>query len=391
MGFFGYTKRVLRREWGLIRKHPIYPSLMVVIPVVSFLFFVVLFSKGVPRDIPIAVVDRDQTTLSRQLISMIDATPTAYVTYEVSGVDEGEHLMKQGDIMAMVYIPRNFEKDILSNTQTRVAAYVSGMNITANGMLSKDIQTTVSTFSAGIQIQLLMKKGLSEAEAYAQMMPVSFDKHILFNPYLSYSYFLMPSFMPMMLLIFTLMLTIFVIGTELKNATAGAWMEAAGGRIWPALVGKMLPYTLCLWLLSLFMNTIMYSFMGVPLNGSTFIVLFAGCWLVLAYQSIAILIISVVANLRLSLSLGGGYGVLAFTFSGLTFPMMAMGPVVRLFCYLFPFTFYTEVFIDQALRGAPPVYAIQDLGWMSLFVFLPLLCVPRLKEVATNEKYWGRT
>lgn len=64
------------------------------------------------------------------------------------------------------------------------------------------------------------------------------------------------------------------------------------------------------------------------------------------------MIVTVLSNLRLSLSLGGGYSVLAFTFSGLTFLIMAMSKPMQWFCCIFPFTFYTDIMVDQALRGA---------------------------------------
>ena len=90
------------------------------------------------------------------------------------------------------------------------------------------------------------------------------------------------------------------------------------------------------------------------------------------------------------LSIGGGYSVLAFTFSGLTFPIMAMWEPMQWVSRIFPFTFYTDLFVDQMLRGTPWVYSLPDLCWMSLFIVLPLLCLPRLKRVATEEKFWGR-
>lgn len=391
MGFFRKTGRVLRREWGRIRKYPIYPTLMIILPVISFLFFAAVFGEGTPRDMPIAVLDEDHSPLSRQLASMIDATPAAMVSYDIQDMGQGERMMREGKIEAIVYIPRNFEKDIYSNSPTRVGAYVNGTNIAVNGFLGKDLQTTVTTFSTGIQIQTLMKKGLSEKQAYNQAMPIYFDRHLLFNPWVNYGYFLMPSFMPMMLLIFTILLTVFAIGSELKNATAGEWMAAADGEIWPALIGKMIPYTGAMFLMSLLMNTIMYKWVGVPLNGSAALLILAGFLFVLSYQSIGVLIISVLSNLRLSLSIAGGYSVLAFTFSGLTFPLMAMDWYVVAFSRIFPFTFYTDVFIDQAMRGAPVIYSIHDLGWMTVvFILLPLLCLPRLKKIATNETYWRR-
>ena len=133
---------------------------------------------------------------------MIDDTPTAMVAYGIQGMDEGERLMREGRIMAIVQIPAFFEKNILSNSQTLLENYVSGTNITVNGLLSKDIQTAVTTFTAGIQLQVLMKQGLTQRQAMAQLMPVRFDKHVLFNPHINYGYYLSPSFMPMMLMIF---------------------------------------------------------------------------------------------------------------------------------------------------------------------------------------------
>ncbi len=363
-GFLHNTYAVLRRELVRLTHQPMYFVLMLVLPVVSFAFFALLFNKGVARDIPIAVLDDDHTSLSRKVTQMIDATPTALVAYEIQDMDEGERLMREGKVMAIVQIPSFFEKNILSNSQTHIENYVSGTNITVNGLLSKDIQTAVTTFTAGIQLQLLTKQGLSEKQAMAQLMPVRFSRHVLFNPYINYGYYLSPSFMPMMLLIFVVMVTVFTIGTELKHATAREWIDTANGSVGAALTGKILPVTVIMFLMSLVMLLIIFKVVGVPLNGSL--------------------------TVRLSLSIGGGYSVLAFTFSGLTFPVMAMWPAMRYLSKLFPFTYYTDIFVDQMLRGAPVACSLPDMGYMSLFIVLPLLCLPRLRTICTEEKYWGR-
>ena len=388
--YFKETDQVVRRELRRIVRQPMYWVLMVVLPVVSFAFFAVIFERGVARNIPIAVLDEDHTTLSRKVTQMIDDTPTALVSYGVQSMDEGERLMREGRIMAIVQIPAFFEKDILSNRQTHIENYISGTNITVNGLLSKDIQTAVTTFSAGIQLQLLMKQGLTERQAMAQLMPVRFDRHVLFNPHINYGYYLSPSFMPMMLMIFTVMATIFAIGTELKYGTSREWLATGGDSVAAALAGKTLPITAAMFLMSLVMLVVIFKIVGTPLNGSLGIILAGTLLFVLAYQSIAVMIVALLANLRLSLSIGGGYSVLAFTFSGLTFPMMAMYPWVQAFSKIFPFTFYTDIFIDQALRGAPVVDSLWDMGYIALFIVLPMLCLPRLRKICSDEKYWGR-
>ena len=357
-GFLHNTCAVMRRETGRITRQPMYFVLMIVLPVVSFAFFALLFNQGAIRNIPIAVLDQDNTTLSRKAVQMIDDTPTAMVAYGIQGMDEGERLMREGRIMAIVQIPAFFEKNILSNSQTHLENYVSGTNITVNGLLSKDIQTAVTTFTAGIQLQVLMKQGLTQRQAMAQLMPVRFDKHVLFNPHINYGYYLSPSFMPMMLMIFVVMVTVFAIGTELKHATAREWLGTGNGSVAAALAGKVLPITAVMFLISLVMLVINFKIVGTPLNGSLAVILAGTLLFILSYQSISVLIVSLLANLRLSLSIGGGYSVLAFTFSGLTFPIMAMWEPMQWVSKIFPFTFYTDIFVDQMLRGTPWAYSL---------------------------------
>lgn len=385
-----HTAAVLRRELGRIARQPMYVVLMLLLPVLSFSFFALLFEKGVAHDIPIAVFDEDGTTLSRKIVDMIDATPTALVAYEVQDMPQAERLMREGRIMAIVQVPDFFEKNILSNRQTHVEAYITGTNITVNGLLARDIQTAVTTFSAGIQLQLLTKQGLTDRQAMAQLMPVRFSKHVLFNPYTNYGYYLSPSFMPMMLLIFVIMTTIFAVGTELKRGTAGEWLATGGDSVAASVAGKLLPITVVMFLVAMAMLCIIFKVVGVPLNGSLWVILLATLLFIVSYQAIGLFIVALLSNLRLSLSIGGGYSVLAFTFSGLTFPVMAMWPAMQYLSRLFPFTYYTDIFVDQMLRGAPVVCSLSDLGYMSLFILLPFLCRRRLRRICTEEKFWGR-
>ncbi len=388
--FLRNTSAVLRREIDRITHQPILFVLTVLLPLISFAFFALLFDKGEISNVPIAVYDEDHTSLSRKVTQMIDDTPTAWVCYEIQSMAEGERLMREGKISGIVLIPSFFEKNILSNRQTTIDAYISGTNVTVNGLLSKDIQTCVATFTAGIQIQLLTKQGMTELQAMAQLMPVRFSKHVLFNPYINYGYYLSPSFLPMMLMIFVVMVSVFVIGAELKHGTAGEWFATANGSTPAALVGKLLPITAIMFMISLVMFVIIFKAVGTPLNGSLWVILVGTLLFILSYQAISMMIVALLANLRLSLSIGGGYSVLAFTFSGLTFPIMAMWPAMQLASRFFPFTYYTDIFIDQMLRGAPAAYSLPDLCYMLLFIVIPLLCLPRLKKVCTEEKFWGR-
>gem|GEM_PF-6905589 len=51
-----------------------------VLPFIIFGFFAAIFYKGVPRDLPMAYINYDQSQLSENLLRMLDATPTTYPT-----------------------------------------------------------------------------------------------------------------------------------------------------------------------------------------------------------------------------------------------------------------------------------------------------------------------
>lgn len=388
--FFHDIFAVFRRELQHIVQHRMYRMLTIVLPVISFAFFAVLFDNGAIHKLPVAILDEDHTPLSRKLSMMIGETSGVLVAYDICDMNEGEKLMREGKISGIVLIPDNFESDIYGNEQTHVDAYISGSNISVNGMLSKDIQTTVQTFAAGIQLTKLQSAGLTAYQAMAQVMPIRFSKHVISNPYLNYGYYLAPIFMLMMLMIFTVLTTIYAIGRELRYSTAGEWIAAGGGNVTASLLGKILPITLIMTILAQVMFIIMFRSVGVPLNGNYWVLLFGAEMFIISYQAIAVFIITVLGNLRLGLSIGGGYSVLAFTFSGLTFPIMAMYPVMQVVSKIFPFTYFTEIFIDQAMRGAPSVYSIMPIVCMAAFIVLPILVMPRLRKIATDSKYWGK-
>lgn len=101
---------VLRRELGMFNSYKTFSRLSIGLPILSFVVFILLFRTGVPHDIPIAVYDPGNTPLSRQLSRMIDATPSARVAYHITDLAEGERMMKEGKIDAIVFDSAQFGK-----------------------------------------------------------------------------------------------------------------------------------------------------------------------------------------------------------------------------------------------------------------------------------------
>lgn len=391
MNFHQRIVAVFHRELTRIWHFKAYLAVLTILPVISLCFFAYIFREGITHNLPIALLDMDKTPLSRKLANMIDAAPEVEIRYSVSSAEDGKRLIREGRAHALLLIPEAFEAGILSLTPTNFEAYISGSNILINGLTSKSLLTTATTFSKGIQIQMLQQQGLSAESAMAMVMPVNFSKHIMFNPYTNYSYYLSPSFMPMMLLIFTLLSTIFAIGSELRYASADKWIAAAEDSFLVALAGKLLPTFLAMVFYLFAMFFLLFYIIGVPLNGSFIILAFGGVVFLLSYIAIGITLIALTADMRLALSLGGGYAVMAFSFSGLTFPLIAMHKSIQFFSHIFPFSYVTDIVIDQALRGAPISRSLYNICYIMIFWLLPIVSYNRLKRVCQQQKYWYKS
>lgn len=379
-----------RRETERLATNREYRSVLIWLPLGVILFFALFFSKEVVGSLPVAVVDEDNTYLSRRLVSMLYATHETALVEEVADMVEARSQLLAGDVVGVVEIPNGFARNILSGVASEVIYYDSGTNISTSSLSSKGVQTAVTSFGVGVALQRAEIGGAMPDEAMAQAMPIGFTTYALFNPWLNYAYYVGPCFWAMVLIIASVLSTICAVGSELRYATSVEWLRSANGSLLAGLMGKLAPTTLILWLLAAVIGELIFGVFGAPMRGSWAVLAVGTMVLIVAYQAVALFVVAMTASFRLSLSLGGGYSVLAFTFSGVTFPTMAMISWVQPFTMLFPYTYFMELYIDQAVRGVEWWRSMTELAAMLLFCLLPLLLFGRLKKVLVNRRFWGK-
>ena len=388
--FLSGVTATARREVGRIASNGEYRSVVIWLPLGVILFFAIFFSQEVVGSLPVAVVDEDNSYLSRRLVSMLYATHETALAEGVADMAEARAKLLAGDVVGVVEIPTNFSENLLSGVTTAVRYYDSGTNISTSSLSSKGVQTAVSSFGIGVALQRAEMEGAMPDEVMAQAMPIDFSTYALFNPWLNYAYYVAPCFWVMILIIASMLSTIYAVGSELRYGTSVEWLRSANGSLVGAIAGKLAPVTLFLWLLAMVVGELIFGLFGAPMRGSWVVLAVGTAVLIVAYQAVALFVVALTASFRLSLSLGGGYSVLAFTFSGVTFPTMAMLAWVQPFTMLFPYTYFMRLYIDQAVRGSAWWLSMQDISAMLLFCLLPLLVLGRLKRVAINRKFWGR-
>jgi len=382
--------KVMRRETRRIADSWVLVFTTMIAPLTAFLIIIWLFSSGVVRDLPIAVVDMDHTAYSAKVTRLIDATPVCNVMLRLNSIEEAKQMMDRGKIDAIVVLPTDLERKVLNSGSPAIAVYINNSNVVKGGALKSGLFTTLSTISAGVKVQVAIKKGQTPEQAVEKARPVKVNTHLLFNPFGNYSYFLVLGLLPLLAVVFIFLGSVYALGMELKEGTAGELIALAQKNVTVALVGKMLPYTFLFFMDMMIMNIILIKTLGTPVHGSLFIILLSEFLLIISYQLLAILFLKLSANLRLSLSLGSAYTMMALTFSGLTFPSIAMPFIAQLFSLIFPYTFWLQIFMSQTLRGEPVTEVLLPLLAFILFIVGGILAFPGMKRKLTYHKYWYR-
>lgn len=384
-------RAVVRREMARAGSSAYYPVLLVALPLLSFAILVAIFGGGVPRDLPVVVLDQDHTALSRGLTRMIDATSSMRVAWQVTNPSAARDLILEGKAYASVAFPADMERDVGRGQAPKVVARYNAQILLPASLIRRDLRAVVSTASAGLERRARQSRGEAPSSALAHIEPIRLDAHALFNPQLNYVHFLVAALLPTMLQLFVTVGTVFVIGVELKESTAGDWLAAAGNSTWRAVAGKLLPYTLHFSVLGGVMLAVIFRWTGAPLRGNAQVLAAATILLVLAYQAVALLLIAWLANLRLATSAAAVYCTPAFAFVGVTFPAIGMPAVGRAWGAILPLTHYLRVLTDQGLRGTPAWVSMPSLGILLVFVLAaPVLCWWRLGRVLRDPKCWGR-
>lgn len=382
---------VFKREIGIFAHSPFYLLFTMLLPLATFGLFLVIFHNEIPRDLPVVICDQDDSTLSRQITRMINATSALAVTASVDNPLKGAAMIRQNNAYALILVPRDTEKDVKRGMAPAIVAYYNNQWLLASGVIYRAVREAIGTLSAGLDIRSRMLRGADPAQALETYEPIRVDSHLLFNPNLNYRYLLLPGLLPTIIQAFILMVIVRAIGSELKHGTAGEWLDTAGGRPWAAVLGKVMPYTICFIILVVFMLVLLIRFANLPVYGNMPLVLGASVLFVLAYESMGLAFIVLAGNLRLANSLAGFYAGPAFAVVGITFPVAGMPFFARLWHNSLPLSHYMCIFLDQTLRGAPPQASSHALLALFLFTVIPpLLFVPRLARQMRNPACWGR-
>lgn len=343
--------------------------------------------EGIPQQMPIGLVDQDQTTTTRKLIRTLDAFQSTQIVANFPDVSTARQAMQRGEIYGFLYFPQGTTDKLLASRQPKISFYYSYTSITAGALVFRDLKTISTLGSAAVGSSTMKAKGYTERQIQTFLQPIVIDLHPLGNPWTNYNFYLSTMLIPGCILLFVFLVATYCIGTELKEGTAHQWIDTADGDVVSALLGKMLPLTLTF--LAVFYGYLIYVFyvLGFPHEGGFLPILLLGTLTVLAAEGFGIFVFGIFPSLRMSMSMCSLWAVLSFSMVGTAFPTIAMDPALEILANLFPLRHYFMIYQISVLGGYPLADVWGNICALILFAALPLIVLRRIGNVARHYTY----
>ena len=379
--------KVICRQVKQIIKNPIYWVCLVIIPLLVSFFFVDMMKEGLPTNLPIGVVDQNNSATTRSLIRTLDSFQGVKVVENYRSSLEARIEMQRGTIYGYFFIPKNMSEDLISGKQPTISFYYNSGILLAGSFAYKDMKTIATLANASVAKAKMTALGYSEEQIKRFLQPIKLETHIIHNPTMDYNVYLSTTFIPACIGLFIFLMTAYSLGTELKWKGAKEWIDTAHKNIYVAVIGKLIPQTILF--SAVFMVYLIYAFgyLDFPYACNIWLLGISALLLILSIQGLAVFLFSFIPSLRMAMSICALWGVLSFSISGFTFPVEEMDSPLQMVSWLFPLRHYFMIYQINILNGYPIYYAW--IHYLSLITFwlIPIILLPRLKKAMLTFHY----
>ena len=387
MRYLRQIGNIALRELNILRKNRIYGFCMVVFPLMVVIFFTTILDSGLPQDLPIGVVDQDNSATSRNLVRKLNAMQSSRVVARYPTVTEARNAMQENKIYAYLYIPNGTSAKLLAGRQPKISYYYTLTCLTAGTMASTDLKTLGSLGSAAVGQATLRAKGATSQQIKSVLQPITIDCHKIANPEGSYNVYLTTAFVPGIMMLFMALLSAYSLGMELKFGTGKEWIEKADGNIVVAIIGKYLIHTLVFLLVVFLFQYYIYCVLHFPRLGNTWSIVRLCVLQVIASLGFGIFAFGLMPSMRMSMSICSLWSVLSFSMCGSAFPVMGMDAPLQALSWLFPLRHYFMLYQVTVFNGFPVIDAWFHLVALVAFTLLPWFVLRKVKNAMLNYVY----
>ncbi|MEG0316596.1 MAG: ABC transporter permease [Comamonas sp.] len=382
----------LQREWQRLRACRWDWAMVSWVPLLSMALMCWIFSAGQPYKLPIAVWNEDPSSMSRQLVRMLQATPGLEVVHSVLNPAEAADALQRMQVYGVVHIPPGMERDVKRGGAATVTLMHNAQLATASSLLQRDLQQVVGTLSAGVEMQARAKRGDPHQALQVRMEPITTKLVALFNVSTNYEQFLAATLVPALVHILAMTAGVWCVGRELRDRSLGAWLQTSNSWLdtLAALLGKLAIPAVLLWSSGMLCLLYLAQLRGWHVAGSMGWIAVGLAALVGVSLAAGAVLAAVTLSLRMALSGAGLLSAPAFAFSGVGFPLLSMSASARGWALAMPYTHYARLQMEQWQMGAPVAQTVPVVGGLLLATLVLLaLATWGLQRARTLPERWG--
>ncbi|WP_407314684.1 ABC transporter permease [Desulfosporosinus sp. SB140] len=183
-------RAIMERELFYMWRDKSLRNILLIGPLLGLLLFAGVYSYQRIGNISTGIVDLDNSSASRQVVTELKNTQNLQVVAYFDSYAQLEEAIKRGQVIVGVVIPENYGKNVALQRQTKVAVMIDGMNMAYATNASSAVLTITRTLGAQVGIQTLIAQGIQVNQAQEAYQSIAFPEEAWFNPTLNYAYFM---------------------------------------------------------------------------------------------------------------------------------------------------------------------------------------------------------
>jgi len=341
---------LLKREFKLFSSNSVVIAIFIGAPLLYGLLLGAVYKKGKVTNLPVLVIDLDNSPLSHKIIDMIDDSEVIDTKLLYNQNDLRSQIIDE-EYSAILTIPERFEAQIIQKRHPEIAVDINTANILTANYAAKAIQMVLGTLNAGIEIESIKKQGVPTVTAQAQYESFGVSYARFFNASANYMTFLWPGVLGIIIQQVFLLAMALSFAREFEEKTFYSEFMPKAKNIWNAMFVKALPF----WIMGigiLFALRFMFPLFEVPFNANVVAMIGLIVAFLLAVTFLGILISIAIPNQLKATEILMVVATPSFIVSGFTWPLSQMPSYIVYLANTIPSTHFLIALRKVLLYGA---------------------------------------
>ena len=331
---------LLKREFQQFTSNSVVLAIFIGAPLIYGLLFGAVYQKGKVNNLPVLVIDLDNTPMSNKLLDMLNDNEVLVpnVVYNQNNIRQ---LIIDTEYSAILTIPENFEASIIQKRHPELEVEINTANILTANYSSKAIQIVLGTLNAGIEIEALKKKGVPALTAKSQYQAFGVSYVKFFNASANYMSFLWPGMMGVILQQVFMLALALSFAREFEEQTFFTQFMPKAKNIFNAILLKSAPF----WLMGIGVLLLirgMFTLFRIPFDINIPAAIAVVSALILSVSFLGILFSIAIPSQLKATEILMVIATPSFVVSGFTWPLSQMPSYIVAFSNTIPLTHFLE-------------------------------------------------